>query len=146
VRDRKYQPRLVNLPPIHPEPDVVRKMLPEYRKLVLDQKSEGACTGFGLAAMINFLRFRVVFLEHGNGDGRKKRKLQLPDKVSPRMLYEHARLYDEWPGEDYDGSSCRGAMKGWHRHGVCLEKTWPYLKGRKPKCLVTETSHDFENS
>ena len=31
------------------------------------------------------------------------------------------RLYDEWLGEDYDGSSCRGAMKGWHHHGVCDE-------------------------
>lgn len=36
------------------------------------------------------------------------------------MLYELARRYDEWPGEGYEGSSARGAMKGWVRHGVCL--------------------------
>ena len=42
------------------------------------------------------------------------------------MLYNNARLYDEWDGEDYSGSSCRGAMKGWHRHGVCGEKFFPY--------------------
>ena len=43
------------------------------------------------------------------------------------MLYHLARMYDEWQGEDYEGSSCRGAVKGWHRHGVCTEKNWPYL-------------------
>ena len=42
------------------------------------------------------------------------------------MLYHLARFYDEWPGEDYDGSSCRGALKGWHRHGVCEDRLWPY--------------------
>ena len=44
------------------------------------------------------------------------------------MLYHMAKLYDEWSGEDYDGSSCRGAMKGWHHHGVCDDKRWPYRK------------------
>src|SRR5262249_47009085 len=44
--------------------------------------------------------------------------------ASPRMLYEMARCYDEWPGENYDGSSARGAMKGWARHGVCEQKLW----------------------
>jgi hypothetical protein len=42
------------------------------------------------------------------------------------MLYRMARVYDEWPGEDYEGSSCRGAIKGWHRHGVCSDEHWPY--------------------
>ena len=37
-----------------------------------------------------------------------------------------ARRYDEWPGEDYTGSSARGAMKGWHKHGVCAEAEWRY--------------------
>jgi hypothetical protein len=48
------------------------------------------------------------------------------DSVSPRMLYNFARRYDEYAGEDYDGSSCRGALKGWFNHGVCLEPDWPY--------------------
>ncbi len=42
------------------------------------------------------------------------------------MLYNFARRYDEYAGEDYDGSSCRGALKGWFHHGVCLESDWPY--------------------
>jgi hypothetical protein len=76
---------------------------------VLDQGTEGACTGFALAAVINFLLARV-------GATRC---------VSPRMLYEMARRYDEWPGEAYEGSSARGAMKGWQRHGVCDRESWP---------------------
>jgi hypothetical protein len=35
-----------------------------------------------------------------------------------------ARRYDEWPGVKYEGSSARGAMKGWHKHGVCAESLW----------------------
>ena len=49
-----------------------------------------------------------------------------PHGVSPRMLYEMARRYDEWPGEDYEGSSARGAMIGWAKHGVCFDTEWPY--------------------
>ena len=41
------------------------------------------------------------------------------------MLYEMARRYDEWPGDDYEGSSARGAMKAWHKHGVCSKANWP---------------------
>ena len=48
------------------------------------------------------------------------------ERVRARMLYHLARFYDEWPGENYDGSSCRGALKGWHKHGVCTEDKWRY--------------------
>src|SRR6185436_3184190 len=75
---------------------------------ILDQGSEGACTGFALAAVINFLR----------SDARKA------GSVSPQMLYEMARRYDEWPGESYEGSSARGAMKGWVTHGVARSHSW----------------------
>ena len=44
------------------------------------------------------------------------------------MLYQNARLYDEWKGEDYEGSSCRGAIKGFHKHGVCSQELWPYYE------------------
>ena len=50
-----------------------------------------------------------------------------PAHVSPWMLYDNARVYDEWEGEDYEGSSCRGAMKGWHKHGACHEGLWQRL-------------------
>ena len=42
------------------------------------------------------------------------------------MLYEMAKKHDEWPGEDYEGSSCRGAIRGWKNMGVCSDGDWPY--------------------
>jgi hypothetical protein len=110
LRDKYYEPALIPLAPKldHSNPD-----------LVLDQGQEGACTGFGLAAVINYLRYR------------RDEKLS----VSARMLYEMARKHDEWPGEDYAGSSCRGAIKGWKNMGVCSEKIWPY-SARNPGQLT----------
>ena len=103
IRDRMYEPALIQL---RPEMDNRRA------DLVLNQHSEGACTGFGLAAVINLLSNR-----------------RDPDflRVSTRMLYEMAKKHDEWPGENYDGSSCRGAIRGWKNMGVCSDALWPYL-------------------
>lgn len=100
LRDWMYRPSLEALPPELVNCDRV----PE----ILDQGTEGACTGFALAAVVNYLL-------HQQGS---------PRRVSPRMLYEMARRYDEWPGEEYEGSSARGAMKGWIRHGVCTRELW----------------------
>ncbi|HSH90309.1 MAG TPA: C1 family peptidase, partial [Ramlibacter sp.] len=124
-RDRMFEPTLIEVPTHIP--------LKAYRELkvpILDQGEEGACTGFGLATVANFLLTR--------------RKV-IPDarQVSPRMLYEMARRYDEWPGENYSGSSARGAMKGWQKHGVCLFDTWPYmLKAKDPAGLTKERTSD----
>lgn len=116
LRDRTYLPKLVSLPPAWPNADQIKEYLPAYAKtLVLDQGKEGACTGFGLAAVVNYLQWQN---NHYQVQGLRP--------VSPRMLYHMAQLYDEWAGEDYEGSSCRGAMKGWHRHGVCTDSLWPY--------------------
>lgn len=101
ARDWFYRPGLGALPDVIVNCDRV--------PAILQQGQEGACTGFALAAVINFLLSRRVSKA----------------SVSPRMIYEMARRYDEWPGEDYDGSSARGAMKGWVRHGVCTEPSWP---------------------
>ena len=107
VRDWFYRPSLLALPDT---------MVNCHRvPLVLDQGTEGACTGFALSAVINYL------LGCRSGAGSKDPRLP----ASPRMLYEMARKYDEWPGEAYEGSSARGAMKGWIRHGVCDARLWP---------------------
>ena len=120
LRDREFTPKVVSLPQQWPDDATIRHLLPRYCKsgLVLNQGSEGACTGFGLACVVNYLHWRVAL------DAGGKRVKQPP--VSPRMLFHLARFYDEWPGEDYDGSSCRGALKAWHKHGVCSEELWPY--------------------
>lgn len=116
LRDRTYTPPPVSLPDLFPSDEDIATRLTVYTKaeLILDQGQEGACTGFGLACVVNYLRWR---------------KAGFPstlDSVSPRMLYNFARRYDEYAGEDYEGSSCRGALKGWFHHGVCLESDWPY--------------------
>jgi papain like protease len=115
-RDQMFVASLVEVP--------TKISLDSYRAIgvpILDQGKEGACTGFGLATVANFLlRVRKHF----------------PDDecVSPWMFYDLARRYDEWPGENYSGSSARGAMKGWHKHGICTSTTYPY----DPKDRVRE--------
>jgi len=86
LRDRYYEPALIPL---------AQKLDNSKPELVLDQGQEGACTGFGLAGVINLLKHR--------------QDEQL--SVSARMLYVMAQKHDEWPGEDYAGSSCRGQSK-----------------------------------
>ena len=95
LRDWFYQPNLEALPATLVNCDRVPK--------ILDQGEDGACTGFALAAVINF----------------QLQAQNLKRLVSPWMLYEMARRYDEWPGVKYEGSSARGAMKGWVTLGVC---------------------------
>ncbi|MDA8433573.1 MAG: C1 family peptidase [Nitrospiraceae bacterium] len=113
-RDKMYQATLVEVP--------VRIALTDYLKFrvpVLNQGTEGACTGYGLATVVHYLlRARKV----------------VPDRreVSPHMLYQLAKRYDEWPGEKYDGSSPRGAMKGWHKHGVSTRILWEQAGGITP--------------
>ena len=60
IRDLPYRPSVVSLPPIYPFEKDVAALLSNYiaSGLILDQKSEGACTGFGLAGVINFLLWR----------------------------------------------------------------------------------------
>ncbi len=122
LRDRLYQPRAESLLAEYPTAAQIAESLPLYSRagLILDQGSEGACTGFGLACVVNYIRWRKA------GSPGKL------ESVSPRMLYNFARRYDEYDGEDYDGSSCRGALKGLFNHGVCLETDWPYLDARHP--------------
>lgn len=120
-RDRLYDPPLKSLPQIYPDQKMISEYLPKYSKNILDQGKEGSCTGHGLAALINYTQWEAWIKE---GSPKKTR----PNRVSPFMLYHNARLYDEWEGDDYEGSSCRGAMKGWHKHGVCSETIWPATK------------------
>ena len=119
-RDLMYTPTLVEVPTHVPLGDYLEHGVP-----ILDQGREGACTGFGLAAVANYLLLR---------------RRVLPDRtpVSPRMFYQLARRYDEWPGEDYEGSSARGAMKGWHKHGVCAESLYPQALKRGQKHGLNE--------
>lgn len=103
-RDRAYTPAISVAPPLSLRPS------PTLRR-VLDQEQTQACTGYALASLIDYLLLQA------------KRPQQGP--VSPRMLYSMARRYDEWPGSTEDsGSSIRGALKGWFKHGACAYHLW----------------------
>ncbi len=107
-RDRMYEATLVDVPM-----EIPLEKYQEHKVPVLDQGHEGACTGFGLATVVHYLL--------------RTRGVRPNDTaVSARMIYEMAKRHDEWPGEAYEGSSARGAMKGWHKHGVCSGEAWPY--------------------
>ena len=101
-RDWIYRPSLTNLR---------RTLEPPENLIILNQRSEGACTGFALAAAINLL------INRSNGN----------TTASARMLYEMAKRHDEWEGEDYSGSSLRGAIQGWKSMGVCEDHLWQYF-------------------
>lgn len=124
LRDLPYRPSVACLPPRFPLDNDIQGHLAAYvdARLILDQGQEGACTGYGLAATVNYLLWR-----------RSGMTMKADERVSPSMLYNLARLYDEWPGEGYEGSSCRGALKGWHKHGVCREALWPSSMVKKSK-------------
>ena len=116
LRDRIYQPAIARRP--------ASKMLPRVLFEVLDQGATNACTGFSLASVVRFLQVA-----------------QEPDPsvaganaaVSPFMLYSMARRYDEFPGSLKDeGSSLRGGMKGWYKHGACRSDLWETLDMPRP--------------
>ncbi len=139
-RDHRFIPSLALLPE-YVDPRVDRG------RVILDQGTEGACVGFALAAVINASLSRRTRdcaplaqaqdalpprRLRGAKTGSSKQPVFRPKPemlASPRMLYEMARRYDDWPGESYEGSTLRAAMKGWHHHGVCSQKNWPYEKG-----------------
>lgn len=116
IRDRYYEPPLIALESMLPAP---------ANPLILDQGTEGACTGFATAAALNLLRVRQGSLAAG-------------DSASPRMIYEMAKLHDEWEGSGYEGSSVRGAIKGFFHNGVCREQDAPYVANERHWSLTVE--------
>ncbi len=120
-RDRMYQPGLAQLKStIEPDSGILT---------IFNQGSEGSCTGHGLAAVINLL------LKRKNDD----------TLVSRRMLYEMAKKHDKWPGEAYQGSSCRGAIRGWHHMGVCNENMWGYKANSSDTLLTVDRAKNARN-
>jgi hypothetical protein len=123
-RDKIFVPTLIEVPTMIPLEDYLQWAVP-----VLNQGQEGACTGFGLATVANYLL-------------RKRRVMPDTTPVSPRMIYEMAKRYDIYPGEKYQGSSARAAMKGWHKHGICEDEKWPYQVGEVDRTLTQDRVKD----
>lgn len=126
LRDRMYEPSLLGLQLSMDPPD------PELSP-VRDQGGEGSCTGFALSSAITFLNR----LRHA----RLSNPVKAP-RASARMLYEMAKLNDQWPGEDYEGSSIRAALKGFFNNGVCSEDLAPYKEGERNWYLNKHQAED----
>ena len=125
LRDRTYRPVLKSLSESYPNVQHIDKIIKCYRDdhMVLDQGESKACSGYALAAVINYLIWEKKIRENPNYFIENPSEAQ-SQQVSAKMLYNLARIYDEWDGEDYEGTSCRGAMKGWYKHGVCTKALW----------------------
>jgi len=108
-RDKIYEPPLIDAP---------NAIIPSAGTLPPppNQGDEPTCVGFTLATAINLQLKRL---------NRKK------ISASARMLYETARLYDEWLDDNGGGTSLRGGIKGFFHSGVCSDVTAPYLPGQR---------------
>lgn len=77
------------------------------RRAFLDQGQTPECTGFSAAHDL----------------AAKPRELQVTDGVA-HAIYAEARRDDEWPGEDYEGSSVLGASRALSKLGYRGEYRW----------------------
>jgi hypothetical protein len=78
--------------------------------IILDQGSEGACTGFSVS--------HEAAAEPVEVKG-------ITNEVALE-IYHRARQLDEWPGEDYEGSSVLAAMKAGVERGWYKEYRWAF--------------------
>lgn len=129
LRDRIYGPALRDLDLQMDPPD------PQFSP-ICDQGREVSCTGFALASAITLMNRR----RHHKID-----PTTVVPMTSPRMLYEMAKIHDEWPGEDYKESSIRGALKGFYNNGACSEDVTPYKDGQKNWFLKVKHAKDARN-
>ena len=49
------------------------------------------------------------------------------EEPSPMWIYKTAKKYDPWAGEEYSGTSIRGAANALINEGCCFESFWPYI-------------------
>lgn len=110
-RIRRFDRRSHNYP--------IRSILPRLVKprsytwrcdVQLDQGSEGACTGFGTSQEA---AARPVVVKGITNDVARK-------------VYYRARQLDDYPGEDYEGSSVLGAVKAGVELGWYKEYRWAF--------------------
>ncbi len=112
-RDIYYQPTLIEVPPHNHAQNILH---PHFR--VRRQGSEGSCTGQALAAVLDLQNIK-----------RYMQGADVPLKLSARMAYESAKIYDDHPDDGLPGSSLRGAVKGFYHCGLCDDRKAPYIVG-----------------
>ena len=114
IRQRNVRPDTPDLRDLPFRPNIAvtphASLFPDIALAVKSQRDTSACTGFSLSLVVEYLL--------------KKAQREHAGAVSPYMLYSMARRYDEFSGSRDEGSSLRGALKGWFKHGACAEALW----------------------
>lgn len=108
---------------------------PQYRGKIVERAQEG----IDLSGEIGEIRdtgpegttvgFAIAYALQAAVKAKTKQSVTL----SPRGIYVLAKQYDEWPGEDYEGTSIIGGLKAVREIGAYLEDNWPYENKSKPK-------------
>lgn len=108
---------------------------PQYRGKLVERAQEG----IDLSGEIGEIRdtgpegttvgFAIAYALQAAVKGNTQQSVTL----SPRGIYILAKQYDEWPGEDYEGTSVIGGLKAVREIGAYLESDWPYESKTKPK-------------
>jgi C1A family cysteine protease len=103
----------------------------KYVSPIRDQGNEGSCVGFAVAKTVETVLGKSIEGQYHN--------------MSERWAYEKAKTHDEWPGNNYEGSSVRGGLKAAHKLGICLEEFWRYMPNKKgepkPRASVNAAEH-----
>lgn len=86
---------------------------------ILDQGQEGACVGFGWTAKI---------LSEPFWFNLKKLPKGIPTEPQPFAFdtYNQAKKIDEYPGEDYEGTSVLAGAKVMQNYGIVKSYSWAF--------------------
>ena len=122
-RDWELKPEMVASGDINASEFSRRYLTPEVK----NQGRIGSCVGHS---------GRVVY-----GD-----TLDFEDKEPSAMwIYKKGKIHDPFPGEDYSGTTIRGACSGLIKEGCCEEKFWPYKDDENAPMLEGAAENAAEN-
>ena len=122
-RTLDWKPRFDEESKNYPVRGILKKKAPRKDTLwipgpILDQKAEGACVGFGWTAEA-LATPSVVNIKTIPG---------VPKTPQPfaRDVYARAKLIDEYPGEDYEGTSVLAGAKVMQGHRTLESYSWAF--------------------
>lgn len=93
---------------------------------VLDQGREGACVGFGWAGELIGSPRPDPYTTSDEGNNYAL------------TIYREAQRIDEWPGEDYDGTSVLAGAKVVHSRGLIEGYRWAFSIDDVRDAIITE--------
>lgn len=107
---------------------------PQYRTSVIEVATERIDLSSTIGRIrdtgpeITSVGFAVAYAVQAELKVKKGAEIQL----SPRSIMSAAKVHDDFPGENYEGSSIVGALRGMKIEGAFDEQAWPYSSKTKP--------------